>query len=348
MADNFGGAPPVRRYPMAETDLSTPPANNCPPSLRNRLAGAYQQTSGWIATLLSVGVIVALGASFGPMQARASHLTSAQPRVKFTWPPLAGFSSAEVAGQPEPMTWVNAEIRSGLERTALTSLTNNLFDRDSLESARESLARTGWFRDDLRLVREANGLVRVNGTWRIPAAAVRSGGQDVLVTSAGEVLPVRYPPEVSGYKALIGVASPAPEPGKAWLGGEVQAGLRLLDYVSTLACADQIAAVDVSEYGSTRTLVLITELGNRIIWGGPLDAFNPGQAAPAAKLARLGEIYRQHGRVDAGRAILDVRLLDGVYVRDTTGVMARSLQNTPDGKDAKKSDKTKPKKPGSR
>ncbi|HMN41884.1 MAG TPA: hypothetical protein PKE29_13655 [Phycisphaerales bacterium] len=330
---------------MAESETDISSAAHRPPSVWSRVAGAYRQTSGWIATLLSVGVIVALGASFGPLQARASHLTSAPPKVRFTWPPLAGFSSAEVAGRPEPMTWVNAQIRSGLEQTVLGSLSSDPFDRDSLETAREDLARTGWFRDDLRLVREADGLVRVNGTWRIPAAAVRSGGQDVLVTSAGEVLPVRYPPEASGYKALIGVASPAPEPGQAWLGGEVQAGLRLLDYVSTLACAEQIAAVDVTDYGANRTLVLVTELGNRIIWGGPLDEFNPGQAAPAAKLARLGEIYRQHGRVDAGRAVLDVRLLDGVYVRDTTGVMARSRQNPPD---AKKGDRARAKKPGSR
>jgi hypothetical protein len=316
--------------------------------MRRRAAGLYKQTSGWIATLLAVGAIVALSASFGPMKARASHVSAAQPRVKFAWPPLAGFSSADVAGQPEPMTWVNGEIRSGLERTVLSSLNSDPFDRDSLESAREALSRTGWFRDDLRLVREANGLVRVNATWRIPAAAVRSNGQDILVTSAGEVLPVRYPPEASGYKALIGVATDAPEPGKPWLGGEVQAGLRLLDYVSTLSCTDQIAGVDVTDYGPSRTLVLITELGNKIIWGGPLDEFNPGQAAPPAKLARLGEIYRQHGRVDAGRAILDIRLLDGVYVRDTMGVMARSLQNAPDSKDAKKTDKNKAKKPGSR
>jgi hypothetical protein len=188
----------------------------------------------------------------------------------------------------------------------------------------------------------------VNGTWRIPAAAVRSEGQDVLVTSVGEPLPVRYPMDASGYKVVIGASTSAPEPGKVWLGGEVQAGLRLIDYISSLPCMDQIAGVDVSDYGPNRSLVIVTELGNRIIWGGPLDTFNPGQAAPAAKLARLAEIYRQHGRVDAGRGVLDIRLLDGVYVRDTTGVMARSQQKTPEPKGGAKPDQSKTKKPGSR
>jgi hypothetical protein len=321
---------------------------------RSRVSAWYRASSGYIAMLLSVGAIVGIGASFGPMQARASHLNSSPPKVNFTWPPLAGFSTADVKGVSEPMTWVNAEIRGNLEKTVLGVLSSDPFDRNGLESAREALSRTGWFKDDLRLVREGSGVVRVNGTWRIPAAAVRSDKQDILVTSIGDVLPVRYPVDASGYKVVMGVAGTPPEPGNLWLGGEVQAGLRLLDYLATLPCGEQIAGVDVSDYGAHRTLVVVTELGNKIIWGGPLDEFNPGQAAPAAKLARLNEIYRQHGRVDAGRSILDVRLLDGVYVRDTMGVMAKSLQNTPDGKGAKseKSDKpdskSKPKKPGSR
>jgi len=106
----------------------------------------------------------------------------------------------------------------------------------------------------------------------------------------------------------------------------VQAGLALLDLLRSLPGAEQIAGVDVGDYAHGRMLTLVTQAGNRILWGGPVDEFNPGQATPAVKLARLAEVYREFGRIDAGRAVLDVRLVDGVYIHDTAGVMARAQQ----------------------
>jgi hypothetical protein len=336
-----------------ETD-ETPDAPETP-TLRERVGAFYRGVSGWIAGLLSLIVVVALAASFGPMRARASHIESAPVKVKFTWPPLAGYTTADpIPGQlnNEPNTWLNAEMRADLEKAALDALKPDPFNRASLEAARGALARSGWFQDDLRLTRQTDGLVRVTGTWRVPAAAVRCDGQDVLVTTLGEVLPVRYRPETSGYKAVIGVSGPAPLPGKAWLGGEVQAGLRLIDLLSTLppGCPEQIAAVDVSAYGTNRSLVIVTDLGNRILWGGPLDDFNPGQATAAVKLARLAEVWREHGRVDAGRSILDVRLIDGVYAHDTLGVMAHAQTAKSGAKSGARADveRAKPRKPGSR
>jgi hypothetical protein len=332
------------------------------PTFRERAGSFFRAVSGWTAGLLTLGVMVSLAAGFGPMRAKASQITSTPVHVKFTWPPLAGYTTAEpIPGQqnPEPNTWLNPEMRADLVNTALGALKPDPFDRDSLESAKDALARTGWFRDDLRLTRGAEGMVKVTGSWRVPAAAVRCnepGGLDVLVTSLGEVLPVKYRPETSGYKVIIGASGTAPAPGKTWMGGEVQAGLRLLDLLATLPppCPDQIAGVDVSSYGSSRSLVIVTDLGNKILWGGPLDDFNPGQTTPAVKLARLGEVWRESGRIDAGRSVLDVRLLDGVYVHDTLGVMARAQiaqpQTKPAAKTAAKPDPepAKPRKSGSR
>lgn len=259
------------------------------------------------------------------MQAKAAHVQGTTPGVRFAWPPLAGFKSSEppVAGA-EPATWLNADLRSGLERTVLEKLGTNPFDRDALAAAHEAVAGTGWVRDDLRLARDADGVVRVTGTWRVPAAAVRFENQDRLVTGGGELLPVAYRPDASGYRVLLGASERPPANGALWLGGDVQAGLRLLAALAGVPGAEQIAAVDVGDFSSSRSLVLVTDVGNRIIWGGPVDAFNPGQATAEAKLQRLATLYRERGRVDAGRAVIDVRLIDGVYIQDTARVMARA------------------------
>lgn len=271
------------------------------------------------------------------MQASAADLNATKPTVKFVWPPLAGFASSEppVPGS-EPATWINADIRADLERTVLSKLTSNPFDRDALAAAHAAISATGWLKDDLRLSRDSSGEVRVSGTWRIPAAAVRFENQDMLVTGTGELLPVKYRPDASGYKVIVGASQRPPEFGKLWIGGDVQAGLQLLAAVANIPGSHQIAAVDVSEFGAARTLVLVTDLGNRILWGGPIDSFNPGQATPNAKLQRLASLFREQGRVDAGRTALDIRLIDGVYIHDTANAMSRIGMLTPDPKSTSK------------
>lgn len=309
---------------------------------------AISTFAGWTSSFLCIAALAAIAAGFGQMQASAAHLNATAPTVKFSWPPLAGFASSEppVAGS-EPATWINSDIRSDLERTVLSKLTPDPFDRSSLAAAHAAIAATGWIKDDLRLSRDPSGLVRVSGTWRVPAAAVRFENQDMLVTGTGELLPVKYRPDASGYKVIVGASQRPPEFGKLWIGGDVQAGLQLLAAVGSIPGSQQIAAVDVSEFGAARTLVLVTDLGNRILWGGPIDSFNPGQATPNAKLQRIASLFREQGRVDAGRAMIDIRLIDGVYIHDTANAMSRIGMLTPDSKNAGKPG-TKPDKAGAK
>lgn len=308
---------------MTETQdqpTDTPPSERSPRETISAL-------SGWASLLLVVVAIGGLVWGRGPLMARAAQFNAVKPRVVFEWPPLAGFTSsrpAQVGG--EPTTWLNAQIRGNLEQTVLGKLSADPFDRAGIAAAREAVLATGWLADDLRLDRDADGTVRVVGTWRIPAAAVRFGGQDRLVAWGGELLPVSYRPDASGYKVIVGAKEAPPEPGKAWLGGDVQAGLRLIAVLGGTPCTEQVAGVDVSEYGASRTLAIVTDMGSKVLWGGPVDDFNPGQAAPAIKLQRLAQICRDFGRIDAGRGVLDVRLIDGVFVHDTAGVLERARQ----------------------
>ena len=302
-----------------------------------RTRAAISSFAGWTSSFLCIAALAAIAAGFGQLQASAAHLNATAPAVKFSWPLLAGFatSQTQVPGA-EPATWINSDIRADLERTVLGKLTPDPFDRDALAAAHAALAATGWLKDDLRLARDASGLVRVSGTWRVPAAAVRFENQDLLVTGTGELLPVKYRPDASGYKVIVGASQRPPELGKLWIGGDVQAGLQLLAALANTPGSQQIAAVDVSEFGAARNLVLVTDLGNRILWGGPIDLFNPGQATPNAKLQRLASLFREQGRVDAGRAMIDIRLIDGVYIHDTANAMSRIGMLTPDPKNAAK------------
>lgn len=291
---------------------------------RNRLR--IHRTTGVISGAMVVAVCVGLTLAYQPLQSKAATLNATQPQVQFDWPPLRSeVSSAPHAPGEPPRTWVNSDIRADLEKLALGNLGTDPFDRDALARARTALNATGWFQQDLKLRRDQSGLVHIAGSWRIPAAAVRSGGKDIIVSAQGERLPVDYRPDTSGFRVIVGARSGPPEFGQGWLGGDVQAGLRLLTKLSTLddRSYSQIAAIDVTDYSVNRTLVIITELGNRIIWGGPVEDFSPGQAQPSVKLARLVQLQREHGRVDAGRAAIDVRLLDGVYVLDTHGSQTR-------------------------
>ncbi len=330
--------PPIGKAPPALAETSEGPAPQPPLAERSWLGMA----SSIISTLLFITLLATLVVAYPMLQARAGQLQAAAPSVQFSWPPLAGLASAEPAVPGgEPRTWVNAEIRSDLERLVLKRLSSDPFDHDGLNAAREDLLRTGWITSDLTLIRQDDGVVRVSGTWRVPVAAVRFNDRDHLVTRSAELLPLSYAQGSSGFKVILGVPSPPPEPGKVWLGGEVQAGLKLLAHLAAVQGVHQIASVDTTEFATTRSLTIVTDLGNRILWGGPVDAFSPGQAPTTTKLARLSRLFREHGRVDAGRAVLDVRLADGVYVHDTAGVLARAESQAADAPQSRQGDRVR-------
>lgn len=278
------------------------------------------------------GATIGLAAGYRPLLSRAGELKSRPVQVSCEWPPLAGLASSAPlkAGDP-PRTWVNAEIRQAIESLALRHLSDNPFDAEAMQKARAGLLDTGWFLDDLRLVRTPQGVVNIAGTWRVPVAAVRSGGQDNLVAQGGELLPLSYKPDGSGMKVVLGVTNPAPDPGKPWIGGSVQAALKLLSYLRGMPGYEQIAGVDVAAFTPGKKLVLVSDQGNRIIWGGPADEFNPGEVSAATKAQRLALILKNYGRIDAGRALIDIRTEPAPVLVDAGGAETEILAAPPAG-----------------
>ncbi len=323
------------------TDIPAPtPATAHEPEVSRgliaRLLADRSRTIALVSTATSVlllGTVVAtLAVGLPQLRSRASEIRKAgRPvQVAFAWPPLAGQGPlrppASAQHATDHQTWVNAEIRRDVEAIGKRLLSEDPLDKASLVVARDALLGTGWFNADLRLIRGDDNVVRVSGSWKVPVAAVRidgSGGlMDQLVSSSGELLPPRYPPDRSGMKVVLGVSAKPPALGQPFPGPEVQAGLRLLTYIAPLRQSDQIVGVEVGEYAPGRTLTLVSELGNKIVWGGGVDEFSPGQPPARVKLARLAEVALKHGRLDAGRPLIDVRMTDGVYVRDIDGLLS--------------------------
>jgi len=270
-----------------------------------------------LATTAAVAATVVVG--HAPLLSRAAALKQSELKVAFDWPPLAGKSTSRTAaGAAEPATWLNAEQRAELEQVAIKLLTGNPFDRESMERTQRALQATGWFAEGGGpwLRRYENGVVVVNGRWRVPAAAVRTTEGDRLVAEGGEALPPVYPPGRSGMTVITGVRTAAPSLGEKWPGGDVQAGLKLATFLRPTAGASQIAAIDVSDFTAGKRLSIETTTGGKILWGGPPDEFLPGQAPAATKRQRLAALYQQFGQLDAGRPRIDVRSEDGVYTDD--------------------------------
>ncbi len=277
----------------------------------SRWARTRRVIGGVTTAALGAGILVGLTLGRGPMQARAALLRPCPVTVKIAWPPLvhrAGApSEAPAPGQPD--TWLDESSRTRLERLVLSAVTADPFDTQSLAAAQGALMRTGWFATDCVLRRGTGGVILVHGQWRIPAAVVRSGNMDRLISTRGELLEPQYAPDTSGLRIILGARPDMPTRfGDPWIGGEVQAGLALLDYLRDTTGFEQVYAIDVSGYRANKRLVIVTDKGNQVLWGGRPDEFNPGQARADVKRQRLAKLRRELGRIDAGRQFLDVSL----------------------------------------
>jgi len=276
--------------------------------LTRRLARGTHVISSVLSALLLLGVAAGLTAGRPELVRRAGVVKAHPLRIEFNWPPLAGTVQLP-PGQPN--TWLNAKTRAELEHLVRTTVSPDPFDSRSLLKAQRALMETGWFASPCRLERAADGLLRVRCNWRIPAAAVRCADVDHLVTSHGELLDFVCDPDASGLRIILGPHMNPPECGEPWIGGDVQAGLTLLDYLRGAPGYDQVYAVDVSEFSTNRRLVLISDERNRVLWGGRPGEFNPGQARDEVKRQRLIRLFRENGRIDAGMEFLDISLASG-------------------------------------
>lgn len=282
--------------------------------------GARRARPGLLAAGLSVVLlaVVAVFAVIGhkPMLDLARAQQRSRVTVRVFWPemPPQVVKRARAKGVTGPITWMDPDSQGEIVKVVERIVSDDPFDFASLQEAQQALTRTGWFASPVRLSRQGSGLVEVHGRWRVPFAAVRVGDDDRIVTRQGELLSPVYRPDGSKLKLVLGAQLTPPELGETWLGGDVQAGLALLDFLRPMPGYEQVYGVDVGTYQQDKTLTIVTVWGTRVTWGGHPEQFNPGQPAGTVRRARLAAVAQKHGRIDAGRAMLDLRSEDGVYI----------------------------------
>lgn len=231
-------------------------------------------------------------------------------KKKTTKKPPATVEPLPVPETPSETTWLPEQFQEQLISLAKSSLGEDAdpLSREPLDRVAAALEGTGWFVGKPGVSREPEGVLRVQGVWRLPAAVVRKGVADHLVSWDGFPMPVSYKTDQARLPVLFGVASSAPAAAgkatyaRAWEGEEIPAALELLRLLSERPWMGQVAGIDVKDLGSTKRLAIMTKRGGRVIWGGRASKPLWGEISTASKLDRLTELHRKFGSIDANIA----------------------------------------------
>lgn len=260
--------------------------------------------------LALLGVFVGVGAGQGRLVERVGEVR-ADPlaRPRFAWPATPGAQD----------TWMPADERERLEQIVLATVSQDPFDGASLDSARQALAQTGWFRSLERVQRLPGGVIEIHGEFRQPAAVVRRGDRDLLVGLEGELLPLEYAAGRSwplrfirgadaGPPRRAGGAGGAYDFGAPWPVGDVQAAIALLSRLRRTGQWERVAGIDVGAFLRTGHLTIITDRAAEIVWGAPPGARAPGERSDADKLRAFEQLFSNPGWIGAGMSRVEIYL----------------------------------------
>ncbi len=255
----------------------------------------------WAFPALACVSIVALGAG---MTVGAEKLDDASRSLLLATPPII---ELEAPVDRNGHTWVRDEDLLVL-KNRIHALVEGAdpFDRRPLATVGEMLDASGWFREVPRVERVGQRSIRVTGAWRRPAAVVRSGGRDHLISWQGMPMPVVFAPGGSEAPIILGagIAPDYPNPtdrfARVWPGEDVAAAIDVLKLLALKPYRQQVAAIDISNLFRTGNIVLITDHENAIVWGGRPGEFHAGEMTVEEKVARLDAFFDRTGRIDGG------------------------------------------------
>jgi len=268
---------------------------------------------------LCLGVLAGATLGLRPLEARAAATISrGAPGVSIRWPRIKDKENA---------TWMARDEQEHLLTVARNAAAEDEepFTPATLERVSRALAASGWFNGYPTARRVSVGTIEVSGEWRVPAAVVRAGDHDHLISWSATPLPPAYSPGASPYPVIINAAKGPPTSASgartfdsAWQGEDVGAALELIGVIMDQAWFPQVAGVDVAQYGTDRTLVLVTRAGTRVVWGGRASKPRPGEVSTADKLARLAQLFRDTKRIDGGFPLVILHTLNIQFDRTAT------------------------------
>lgn len=234
----------------------------------------------------------------------------------------------KVAVDAPKETWLPKQFQDEVTALIQSNLGQDpaVFSRDPLVSVGIALERSGWFDGVPTVARSNENTIRVSGTWRIPVATIvyKPTEHDVdeveqLISSTGHPMPVTYRPGTSALPRIVGLgARPVMQTdgqidyGSRWTSADapqnetLDAALELLRTVSEQPWGKQVGGIDARDYLNTKSLTILTKDESRIVFGGRPSQPLLGETSTKSKLARIGEIDKRFGSIDAKRAAIDI------------------------------------------
>lgn len=275
---------------------------------KNRTPRDWSAVRRWAYPALALLSVVALGTG---MTIGVDRLDAAARRMLAQGPlTIELLSPAGLGGE----NWVHSDDLALLETRVRTIIEGaDPLDIRPLGRVSEMLGRSGWFSVEPRVERIGQHTVRITGVWRKPAAVVRSGGRDHLISWEGLPMPPVFAPGGSKAPIILGARlapldpDPATRHARPWPGEDVAAALELLKLLALKPYRSQVAGVDVGSLGRGAGIVLITDRETRIVWGGKPGVFNAGEVSDDEKLARLKTFFERAGRIDGGYDEIEIQ-----------------------------------------
>jgi hypothetical protein len=281
-----------------------------------------------VVALLAV-VIVGIAIGVRPLEESAARTTGAHaPTIEIVWPARA-----------DGGTWLPVQFQEELRAKATAALgpTPEAFSSAPLRRIAEAMERSGWFEGAPTVERTDAARIVVRGAWRIPAAVVRTGGKDYLVSWRGMRMPPVYELGQSGLPVIESPTLPpptrsdaTPEYAVAWPGEDIAASLELLREISDKRWAAQVRGVDASRFAAESTLTILTTFGTRVEWGGRFSKPRLGEPPTSEKLDRLAFLFRDRGRIDAGFPVVELWQRHLLFDRSATAGLAASGEQPAD------------------
>ncbi len=285
-----------------------------PPTARERLTEwVYDHITANVIGIVVTGVVLAVGMSVGISAAdtRAAEIAAdGPPTVRIHWP------DAISGGQN--VSWPPQSVQRDLLDDAYEIVGEHpgAFSARTLDELGVWLTRTGWVSRIDAINRLDEGVIEIDARWRSPGAVVREEAHDYLIATDGRRLKASWRADFSPFPVILGAKEAKPlavVPGQKWENESIQAGLELLnllhEHLPGSRGADQIRGIDVSQFPRFRRLIIMTDAGNRIIWGRMPSDPVPDAISTEGKMRQLGYL-RQHPdfgrRIDAGRKLIDV------------------------------------------
>lgn len=263
-----------------------------------RLVRNKRIAMGVAVVLGGAGAFVCAGFGIKAVDERAAELVCAgDPAIEVAYP-------TDAQGRVWLPRSETARIDEIMEHAVMGA---SALSAEPLREASVALERTGWVEGTPEARWTDEGSIVVSAEWRVPVAAVVSGGEEHLIDSRGVVLPLSYGIGQSMQFAIHNPARPMPSVGEVWDEPEIVDAIALRALLRESGLLGQIIGVDLGRGSDHGVLTLMSNNDARIVWGGGPGRERPAEMPTRIKIDRLTELQRTTGRIDASVRLVDIR-----------------------------------------